>query len=490
MRPRAVEETPRIRARCWRQLLNQRSSAHCQVVRGRLTNDRIGAIPVHRSQAGGLWPSTAAGRTLGICLSAMLLACCNYAPQPVTLNYPHGWSFSPDELARRAALSQQFARETGIRVRDIPTPESTVDQLELYRKVLRQGSSGADLLGVDPIWSALLEPDLIDLQPYLSADIASVAPQLLPSYTVDGKVVAIPYQVNIGSLEYRADLLREYGYDHPPGTWDELETMAKRIQTGERAKGKKDFWGFVWQGAEAESLTCNALEWQAAEGGGRIIESGRTISVNNPQAVRAWQRARRWVGWISPPSVLAYHERDSMNVFDSGGAAFDRVWLGASIARAGPSTGVHWRSLEPRVKAGFTSVPGGPGGSAGALGGAGLGVSRHSDHPQEALKLVRFLIHAQIESIENRRSASGSQPEFYNLPPASEHPEKSIQNRSVVHRPSIEAGSQYTQVSMAYARAVHLVLAGQKGAPEAAAELEKQLIQLTGFPSGPPQIGK
>jgi trehalose/maltose transport system substrate-binding protein len=118
-------------------------------------------------------------------------------------------------------------------------------------------------------------------------------PQLLPGYTVGRKVVGIPYQVNIGSLEYRTDLLREYGYDHPPETWDELEAMAKRIQTGERAKGKKDFWGFVWQGAEAEALTCNALEWQIAEGGGRIVESDRTISVNNPAAIRAWQRARR-----------------------------------------------------------------------------------------------------------------------------------------------------------------------------------------------------
>jgi trehalose/maltose transport system substrate-binding protein len=426
----------------------------------------------------------------GILLSAMLLASCGSTQEPVTLNYPHGWSYQPDELATRAALSQQFTRETGIRVRDIPTPESTFDQLDVYRKLLRQGSSGADLLGIDLIWSDLLEPDLIDLRPYLASDISSVMPQLLPSYTVDGKVVALPYQVNIGSLEFRADLLREYGYDHPPKTWDELESMASRIQTGERAKGKKDFWGFVWQGAQAESLTCNALEWQFAEGGGRIVESGRTISVNNPAAIRAWQRARHWIGWISPPSVLAYHERDSMNVFDSGGAAFDRVWLGTSIARSGPSSQVHWRSLDPRVKAGFTSLPGGPGGSAGTLGGSGLAVSRYSAHPQEAVKLVRFLMHAQIESIEKRRSAPGSQPEFYNVPPVSDHPGKSIQNEAVVHRPSIETGSQYTQVSTTYVSAVRAVLTGRKGATEAAAELEKQLIQITGFRPGPPKAGK
>jgi trehalose/maltose transport system substrate-binding protein len=405
----------------------------------------------------------------------------------VTLNYPHGWSYLPDELAKRAALSQQFALETGIHVRDIPAPESTFDQLELFRKLLRQGSSGADLLGIDLIWSDLLEPDLIDLRPYMAYDISSVQPQLLPSFTVGGKLVALPYQVNVGALEYRADLLREYGYDHPPETWDQLEGMAKRIQTGERAKGRKDFWGFVWQGAQAEALTCNALEWQAAAGGGRIIESDRTISVNNAAAIRAWERARHWIGWISPPGVVAYRERDSINVFDSGGAAFDRVWLGTSVARSGPSSRFHWRSVEPRTKTGFASLPGGPGGSAGTLGGSGLGISRHSAHPQEAVKLVHFLMHAQTEAIEMRKNAAG-QPGFETAPLGSDDSGKPIQNATVVHRPSIEAGNHYTEVSAAYVDAVHAVLTGKIGAPEAAAELEKKLIQITGFRPGPAKI--
>jgi len=56
------------------------------------------------------------------------------------------------------------------------------------------------------------------------------------------------------------------------------------------------------QGASAEALTCNALEWQFAEGGGQIIEDDRTISVNNPAAIRAWEQAKRWIGTISPPA--------------------------------------------------------------------------------------------------------------------------------------------------------------------------------------------
>jgi trehalose/maltose transport system substrate-binding protein len=58
---------------------------------------------------------------------------------------------------------------------------------------------------------------------------------------------------------------------------------------------------------------------------------------------------------------------------------------------------------------------------------------------------------------------------------------------SIVARPSTAAGSTYKQVSQAYFDAVHSVLAGQRSAPEAAAELEKQLIEITGFRAGPPK---
>ena len=426
-----------------------------------------------------------------ILLLAALLASCGKSPrEPVTLTYPHGWYSEPDEVKKTAALSQQFTAETGIHIRDIPTPENTLDGLDLLVKLLRMGSSGADMVHVDLIWSAVLEPDLIDLEPDLKSEISSVEPDLLPSYTVNGKVVAIPYQVNIGALEYRSDLIREYGYDHPPKTWSELESMSERIQAGERAKGNKEFWGYVWQGAAAEGLTCNALEWQAAEGGGRIIERDRTISVNNPAAISAWKRAKSWIGRISPPSVVAYREGDSINMFDSGKAAFNRVWLGRTIARAGESRQVHWRPTRPVVTTGFAAIPGGPAGSGATLGGYGLAVSAHTIHRQEAVQYVGFLTRAQVQSFEKgtafvnqtgAASASGAYNQF----------EESMQHGSpVVDRPSVETGALYKQVSAAYMSAVHSVLTGEKDAKQAAVELEKQLIHLTGFQTGQPKAGK
>jgi ABC-type glycerol-3-phosphate transport system substrate-binding protein len=240
-------------------------------------------------------------------------------------------------------------------------------------------------------------------------------------------------------------------------------------------------------------LTCNALEWQFAEGGGLIVENDRTISVNNPATIRAWQRARRWIGWISPPSVLSYRETDSMNAFDAGDAAFSRAWAETTITPTGQPRLLRWRDSLVVDRTGYTSVPGGPGGRAGTLGGSGLAVSLHSAHPQEGIELVRFMTRAQVQSIrqtENNPATRPAQPEVHDLPSIPDPPErtkKAGQQRSgVISRPSRVTGHAYEQVTAAYVAAVHSVLTGEKGAPEAAAALEKRLVEITGFHAAAP----
>jgi trehalose/maltose transport system substrate-binding protein len=433
--------------------------------------------------------------SIALIIAATLGACHQYAPAPVTLNYLRlGW-IPPDELPAAEALSREFTQKTGIGLRHLRgAQEETLDQLTLTRKLLQEGSSGPDVVQIDVTWLGVLHGDLADLRPYFAAELSSIGSGIASSYMVGGKIIAIPYQNQVGVLEYRADLLREYGYDHPPRTWDELESIAARIQISERVKGKKDFWGYVWPGAAAESLTCNGLEWQIAEGGGRIIESDGTISVNNPATIRSWQRARHWIGWISPPSTVEYRETDAINVFDSGRAVFVRDWgaePGGLSTTRGQMRVLHWGRQLPVTKVGFTAIPGGSGASPGTLGGSGLAISRYSRHPREDAALIRFLLREQIEAIEK-----GTVPNLSTQVVLYDEPMVESQNNSektgplkpiVVSRPSSIAGRSYEQVTRAYFGAVHSVLTGEKRAPEAAAELEKQLVEITGFRSGPPR---
>ncbi|MGA7109947.1 MAG: extracellular solute-binding protein [Terracidiphilus sp.] len=406
-------------------------------------------------------------------------------PKPVTLTYLDVEWEAPDELSGIWHDLRDFTQQTGIHVNRLPAPDGSLNQLAMWKELLQKGGTAPDVYSIDVAWSGILSQYLMNLKPYFADDLASVPPEVISSYMVADKLVALPHHAYIGLLFYRPDLLRRYGYHDPPKTWDELEAMARRIQAGERARGVKDFWGYVWQGAATEDLTCNGLEWQMGTGGGRIIEDNQTISVNNPQSIKAWQRAARWVGTISPPDVTAQAKWDAGNVWAAGKAAFIRAWASdySMILLHKPPSGVS--------RYGVTSVPGGRDGRADVLGGNGLAVSRYSAHPNEALQLIRFL---QERDVRILRGTEHIEPprelELYELPEVLRQypqlPNLRHNGGTVVARPSIVAGQRYEEVTRAYIGALHSVLTGEKTAPTAAAELEKELMKITGFKRGPP----
>src|SRR5215469_33383 len=432
--------------------------------------------------------SKASAMVCPVCAVFLLLLCEGCArpaaQEPVTLTLLGEWSSKTFTETRQMEL-QQFTRETGIRVTFIPGPESSWQRVLLWRELLETGARGPDVYDMDVIWPATLSEYFLDLKPYFGSEISEQFPATTAAYTMDHKVVAMAYRADIGLLYYRNDLLQPYGYRGPPKTWDDLESMAARIQAGERAKGNKDFWGFVWQGAADEGLTCNALEWQAAEGGGRIIEEDQSISVNNPRVIRAWQRAAHWVGSISPPAIVGYRQWDSLNVWMSGNAAFMRHWTSAYVDSRVTGSQI-------RDKFDVTQLPGGESGSVGTLGGWGLAVSRFSSHPAQAVELVHYLTRkdAQVERAHTL-SAPPTRPELYNPSGVSESnaPFQLLGQAfrsGIVVRPSNVSGKKYREVSEAYFQAVNSVLTRKVRAPQAAAALENELVRITGFKKGPP----
>jgi trehalose/maltose transport system substrate-binding protein len=392
------------------------------------------------------------------------------------------WS-SRDYQRRLNAALARFTQQTGIRVEFLPAPETAVEQLATWRKLLEGGATVPDVYGIDVIWPAILANNLLDLRAYIpEQEIAAHLPKLIANNTVNGRLVALPANLNEGLLFYRVDLLRKYGYRAPPKTWEVLEAMARRIQAGERANGNKDFWGFLWQGAPSEALTCNALEWQVSEGGGTILDENGKVTVNNPQTIRAWERAARWVGSISPTGVVAYKEWDAGNIWQAGKAAFLRDWASEYIVD---------RAQECPIRDRFdvAPLPGGSAGSAATLGGAGYGVSRHSLHPREAAMLVRFLC-SRDEQVRRSRNATEA-PTISQLYDESEllasNPQfprvLEIFRKGVVLRPSGSAGKMYPEVSHAYFEAVHAVLTRKKTAARAADELQDQLERMLETPA-------
>jgi trehalose/maltose transport system substrate-binding protein len=271
-------------------------------------------------------------------------------------------------------------------------------------------------------------------------------------------------------------LLKKYGFDGPPKTWDQLEEMAMKIQEGEQ-KDNPDFWGFVWQGNAYEGLTCDALEWVYSHGGGSIVEPDGTISINNENAVKALERAAAWIGKISPPGITGFAEEDSRRTWQAGNAAFMRNWPYAYALGMGDDSA---------VKGLFDVVPlpgDKEGQSAATLGGWQLAVSKYSKHPDVAADVALTL--AGVAE-QKRRAIKGTlNPTIMSLYKDADVLEATPFFGSLydvfinaVARPSTATAPKYNEVSTLFFNAVYDVLTGKKDAQTALDELELDLEDL------------
>jgi trehalose/maltose transport system substrate-binding protein len=391
-----------------------------------------------------------------------------------------------DEVGSYGQLIENFTEQTGIEVEVVQAPQSATDNLSQQLQFLGAGSGDLDVYQIDVIWPGILAPHAVDLNEYIpTEEVESHFAAIVGNNTVDGKLVGLPWYTDAGLLYYRTDLLEKYGYDGPPETWDDLEEMAATIQDGERADGNDSFWGWVWQGNNYEGLTCDALEWQVTEGGGNIIEPDGTITVNNPNAAAAFDRAAGWVDTISPPGVTTYQEEEGRGVWQSGNAAFMRNWPYAfSLGNTDDSP----------IKGLFdaTTLPKGAGDrSAATLGGWQLMVSKYSENIEASAMFVRYI--AGPEGQKSRAITNSylptiaglySDPELLDAQPFMGALYDVF--TSAAARPSTVTGELYNEVSAAYFNAVHSILTGEDDSENALIDLEDKLIDITGFETGTP----
>jgi trehalose/maltose transport system substrate-binding protein len=372
------------------------------------------------------------------------------------------------------ALAEEWAQKTGNKVEYFFRPSDGSAALQVYQQYWAAKSSDVDVYLVDVIWQGTAAPHAVDLKKYYKEDeIKAYFPRIIENNTVGGKLVSIPLYTDAGILFYRTDLLEKYGYKEPPKTWEELATMAKKIQEGERAAGKPDFQGFVFEGKASESVTCNALEWIYSYGGGSVIEPDKSVTINNPNAIKALETARSWVGTISPVGITTYAEEEARNVWQAGNAAFMRNWPYAYGLGADPKSAVSG-------KFDVTVLPrgGDNGKNAACLGGWQLMVSAYSKVPDAAADLVQYLSSAEIQkriathfSVLPTRSALYSDPEVLTKNPFFKVMLNVFNN--AVARPSTVTGADYNQLSTAIFQNVNTVLTGDESAQKAVSEVEK-----------------
>jgi trehalose/maltose transport system substrate-binding protein len=388
----------------------------------------------------------------------------------------------------------KFEEATGIMVTVRRGHDNPTIRLATYTEELSKGASDVDVYQIDMIWPAILAEFAENLtKPVGGLDkefFGTLVDSSIITETGTTKTVGIPWFVDVGLLYYRRDLLAKYKINNPPETWTELEQQAKKIQDGERAAGDKEFWGFVWQGKAYEGLTCNALEWQFSYNGGMIVTPGNRPDVNNDRAIKAFERARSWIGTISPPEVINYKEEEARTIWQAGNAAFMRNWPYAYSLGQKDEADKDKKDESIKDKFDVTVLPGegSQGGQhAAALGGQQLMVNKNSKSKDAAIEFVKFLTSPDVQranALDNSRAPT--RPDLYDAVVLEKHPFlghvkdalASSSANAAVARPSKVTGRLYNDVSTAYFTSIHKILTGQEDAKTAIAELEQNLDYL------------
>ncbi|MDQ4078405.1 MAG: ABC transporter substrate-binding protein [Chloroflexota bacterium] len=390
------------------------------------------------------------------------------------------------EFETLQTLAAQFEEERpGITVELVEAAEAGSERLGQYLQCFATECTDLDIFQIDVIWTGDLAEHLVDMSQYVEPEVIEQHfPAIIENNTVDGQLVALPWFTDAALLYYRTDLLEEYGFDGPPETWEELEEMAATIQEGERADNP-DFAGYVWQGNAYEGLTCNAIEWIASNDGGTIVSPEGTITVFNDNAIAAIDNAAEWVGTISPSGVTGFQEEDARTVWHAGNAAFMRNWPYAySLSQESDAIAGNFDVMP------LPNWEGAEAESAACLGGWQLAVSRYSQCQDLAGEFAAFLTSAEAQRLRAlEASLIPTIESLYEDPEVVEAVPPNMLDvlRNATPRPSTATAPNYAQVSNIFFSNVHNVLTGQTDAETALAEVELELEDLLGFPTGEPE---
>lgn len=202
--------------------------------------------------------------------------------------------------------------------------------------------------------------------------------QPVASFSVDGKLYALPRDFNCVALYYNQALFDSAGVSYPDSawTWEDLRAAAKRLTRDRDGDGRTDVWGFQVMN-ELETCWGNFV----LQNGGRFLDaSGRKCLLAEPAPVEA-------IGFLRD---LIYRDRVAPNpaelesmpgqAFRSGRVAMvtNGSWMLKSLADS------------PDLRYGVAPLPAGRR-RAVIANGVAHAVARASKHREQAWQLAHFL---------------------------------------------------------------------------------------------------
>jgi multiple sugar transport system substrate-binding protein len=286
--------------------------------------------------------------------------------------------------------------EGQIQVIPINTPFekfSTNERKELLARYLRSKSDRIDVFAVDQIWVPRFAKWCLPLEKFTSSEFKKgILPFAMESCVYKDTLVALPIYIDIATLIYREDLLKDL---------PDLKVWKERLQesiTWEEfiklhLKLKKNNPFYLFTANDFEGLICSFTEMMASLNK-PLIENNR-LNINTPEAEKSIQLLFDLIYKfkLSPSQVCQFRENPSYDYYIENNGIFLRSWS------AFPTT---YSSKLKKLKAKLTIVPtphfltGKP---TSVFGGWNLMISKYSSKAAESMLFINFINSPEAQKI-------------------------------------------------------------------------------------------
>jgi multiple sugar transport system substrate-binding protein len=308
------------------------------------------------------------------------------------------WSASPINTSGtdvRQVLIQAFEKlNPKVKVNLISAPTNTDTNRATLATQISGGATTPDVFMGDVIWPAQFGAHqlAVPLSDYLPKSyFDQFAPGLVQGATYKGKVYGSPLFEDQGFLYYRKDLLDKQHLPVPQ-TWEQLESDSNKLVKAGLVK-----YGFVFQGASYEGLTCNFMEYLADAGGSATNSAYTKASLNSSAANKAVTFMHSLISsGASPSAVTTFQEAQAMSTFADGKAAFLRNWDYAYADAQTPASSkvVGKVGVAPMPTFQGQTYPG-----YSNIGGWNMYINPHSKNVSADLAFIKFLATDQAQKI-------------------------------------------------------------------------------------------
>lgn len=218
----------------------------------------------------------------------------------VTLNFPTIWVGTDSKAAvfgeMVAAFNEAYAGKAKVVIEEQTDYQAYRDKI----RTMITGGEVPDLFSIDGTFkldTLTASNKLMDLAPLLKdTDWGKTFNEgVLADATVDGQIVALPYESAVFGLYYNTELLKNAGYEEFPKTYDEMFKMAEAL----KAQGVIAFPLMTGENAWTSMLWYSQL--LLAVGGPDVYKDG----LDNPAFVTAAELLKKMYDYTSSDAVGA-----------------------------------------------------------------------------------------------------------------------------------------------------------------------------------------